>query len=281
MNTVAKIITGVSITAVLGAGAYSYYANDEVKAFVNPFIGVPEAVQPVETVHNACFMIFDPSGSGRSAYSVPQIDTTYVKQLIGRIRDAGTGEVWLTYIDGSARNNEVLYLAVAENPVPPVKPERTGGESVKAFSERLKQYEQDLAVYEEESSAAARRHAAEKQQFLQASQRMITEAYGPKAPGTDWSDVTGALNSAMRTLGTIGADATHYRSILLVSDAKQSMPAGAVSTPLPEIPTDIDVILVNAGGSPNHVLAGRAVEVESLARAAKKVVHGTPTMKPE
>ena len=280
MNTIAKVITTISITATLGAGVYSYNTYEQVRTFVNPLIGIHKPEQ-VDKVHNACFVIIDGSGSGRSTYAVPQVDTIYIKQLIGKIRKAGTGDLWMTFIDASAFNNEVLYLAIPETHMPPKQPKRQGGESLRAFSEQLVQYKKKLAKYESEAPESTKRYEAEEQQFLQQCQSMISKTYAPKAPGTDWSDVTGSLNSALRTLSTIAADAKHYRTILLVSDAKQSLPAGAVITPLAEIPGDIKVVLINAGGSPDHVLAGRAVEVESLARALTKVVYEKPATKLE
>jgi len=276
MNTIAKVITGVTITASLGAGVYFYTTNPGVKeavgSFVAPLFGF-DMQESAKSVHNACFMIIDGSGSGRSSFAVPQVDTTYVKQVLDKIRKNGTGELWLTYIDASALNNEVLYFAIPEKRVAPVQPERQGGESMRAFSERTQAYEKDLEKYRAEAPEAEKQYESELRQFLQKCQGMISEAYAPKAKHEDFSDVTGSVNAALRTFGTVDADLVHHRTVLVISDGMQSLPAGVKSASLGDIPEDINIVLCNAGGSPDHVLNGRVLEVESLARALTQAIH--------
>ena len=271
MNTVAKIITGVSITAVLGAGSYFYYAYDEVRELVNPVIGVPEAVQPVETFHNACFVIFDPSGSGASSYLVPRLDSEYIASVIAEIRNAGDGEVWVTYIDKESMNNPVLYFQVSEKLQKPVEPVRHGGEAMRVFSERYAQYEADLEKYDKAFHNHETAYQDRLKDFLDECEGMITQAYAPILKSEDWSDVIGSLNTAVRTFKTVPADSVNIRSVLLLSDGVQSLPKGKSSKTLETIPADIQVIIVNSGGSP-HVLDNRATEVENLERALKLAI---------
>jgi hypothetical protein len=107
---------------------------------------------------------------------------------------------------------------------------------------------------------------------------MLVAGYAPKSKQTDFSDITGSLNAAIRTFGTVASGTANSRTILLVSDAVQSMPAGSKAEPLGDIPGDIRIVLVNAGGSRNNVIQGKpgVAEVEDLDRALTIAVPDKP-----
>lgn len=276
MNTFSKIITGISTATMLATGAYFYANNAAVKqnvdGVVKPFFGIVDT-KVTPKIHNSVFLTIDGSGSGHSTFSVPKVDTTYVSTLIDKIRTVGSGDLWISYIDGNARNNEVIYLAIPQAFNPPAKPTRNMGESMKSFSERIFAYKNELKNFEAEAPELHKRFELDKQLFLQKTQRLISTAYTQKNSSNDWSDVTGSVNVALRTLETVTTDASLFRTILLVSDARQSLPAGVPSEQMQIIPADINVVLVNAAGSPGNVLTGHATEVESLDRALTKVIH--------
>ena len=281
MNIIAKVITGVAVIAGIGGGVYGYSTNE---AFRKPVDGMMQSVlhksesASAQQVHQACFIIFDPSGSGKSSYSVPQLDTTYVNRVIERIRQKGSGEVWLSMIDADAHNNRVLYMPVPEKQVAPSEPTRTAGESMKQFNDRYKDYEATLKTYQQTSPADEQRCRAAIHKFLEECQEMIAAGYAPKSKNADFSDITGSLNVAIRTFSTVTPEAGNSRSVLLISDAVQSMPAGAKAEPLGDIPGDIRIVLVNAGGSRNNVIQGKpgVAEVEDLDRALTIAVPDKP-----
>ena len=102
---------------------------------------------------------------------------------------------------------------------------------------------------------------------------MINNGYAPKKADEDYSDVIGSLNAAARSLATIDSDSVHFRSILLISDGVQDIPAGDTKQKLNEIPHDIVLVTVNHGGSLNSVVAGKSIEVDNLDRGLEKIIR--------
>lgn len=272
MNTLQKSIATAAAVLTIGAGSYFYLTNNSFHVKTLNLLGLAEKVQ-TRPLYNACFVIFDPSGSTSSAYSVPKIDTTYVKQLVEKIHENGYGEVWVTFIDKDAFNNPIVYFNVTEQPAKLELPVRIPGESRIAFNKRKDVYAKGMVSYEATSLQYQAKFQAELAKFLTDCNSIIQKEYGVRPQSEDWSDIIGSVNAATRTFSTVAPDSVHFRSVLLVSDGVQSQPVGAQSKPLDAIPSDIKVVTVNNGGSPLSIMSGRATEVENLERALNLVIH--------
>ena len=271
MNTLQKSIAAMATVITLG-GSYYYATNSTVRDKTQTFLGVKEK-EGSKPIYNGCFVIFDPSGSTSSTYSVPKIDTTYVKLLVEKIRENGYGEVWMTFIDKDAFNNPIVYFNVTEQPAKLELPVRIPGESRIAFNKRKDVYVKGMKSYEATSLKYQAKFQAELAKFLTDCNSIIQKEYGVRPRNEDWSDIIGSVNAATRTFSTIAPDSVHFRSVLLVSDGVQSLPKGVQSKPLDAIPSDVKVVTVNNGGSPLNIMRGRATEVENLQRALHLVIH--------
>ncbi len=271
MNTLQKSIAAMATVITLG-GSYYYATNSTVRDKTQTFLGVKEK-EGSKPIYNGCFVIFDPSGSTSSTYSVPKIDTTYVKLLVEKIRENGYGEVWVTFIDKDAFNNPIVYFNVTEQPAKLELPVRIPGESRIAFNKRKDVYAKGMKSYVATSLKYQAKFQAELAKFLTDCNSIIQKEYGVRPRNEDWSDIIGSVNAATRTFSTIAPDSVHFRSVLLVSDGIQSQPVGAQSKPLDAIPSDVKVVTVNNGGSPLSIMSGRATEVENLERALNLVIH--------
>jgi hypothetical protein len=271
MNTLHKSIAAVATVITLG-GSYYYATNCTVRDKTQTFLGVKEK-EGSKPIYNGCFVIFDPSGSTSSTYSVPKIDTTYVKQFVEKIRENGDGDIWVTFIDQEAFNNQILYFKVAGKPVKLEAPVRHPGESRIVFNNREAEYKMEIKASEEDAEKAQQLFLSQLSSYLADCNDMIQKQYASRSKSADWSDISGSMNAATRTFSTVAPDSVHFRSVLLVSDGVQSLPKGVQSKPLDAIPSDVKVVTVNNGGSPLNIMRGRATEVENLQRALHLVIH--------
>jgi hypothetical protein len=266
-----SILILIFITAPAG---YFYYTDSDFKSSVHKLINSKSSDNPKhEAVHNSVFAIFDPSGSGRNTYSVPRIDTAYVKKLIKRIRDNGSGDLWVSYIDKDALNNNVLHISVARAPVKPQKPERTAGEPRIKFNERTAEYEKAIDGYQRQIEHSNQAFEGKVNQFAKEVQRMIKKAYAPKKSGDDYSDVIGSINTGNRALSSIDTADTNFRTLLLISDGVQDLKPGSKPTELKAIPSDIQMITVNHSGSDKNVVARRTINLATLDQALSKSIQ--------
>lgn len=112
-----------------------------------------------------------------------------------------------------------------------------------------------------------------KDKFLMECSEMIDKGYAPKKTYEDYSDIIGSLNAAVRSLETVDSDSIHFRSILLISDGVQDVPACDTKQHLKKIPDDVMMVTVNFGGSLNSVIAGKSVEVDNLDRGLEKIIR--------
>ena len=273
-------IIAVSL-AVLFSGGYFLISSSPFLKDKAERIGIlPSTPVPVPESYNAVFCIFDPSGSGKSTYSVPKINTEFIKTIINRIAKYGGGDFWLTYIDANASNNNVLHFEIPENTNTFTRPLRNLGERKGEFDKRLTIFMEDSIKNSIQRLRSSEEYETSKSRFLLDSQRMIDVAYQPKKPGEDYSDVIGSLNAANRSLATMPEDSTHFRSILLVSDGVQDVTQSFQSQKLNQIPEDIVIITVNHSGSSHNVMAGRTIEVDNLDRGLEKVItHYKPKIR--
>ena len=271
-------IIAFTLTGLFGLGYYFISTNHEMKNLAEKMglIEIPKKIIPQS--YNAVFVIFDPSGSGRSTYSVPRITTGFINNLIDSIETKGSGDLWLSYISRSAYNTNVLHFAIPKMPVALQPPVRQAGERLGEFHLRQQKFSQDSLLHTTEIQKALKNFDNTKNRILKACDKMISQAYAPKKPGQDYSDIIGSLNAAVRVFSTVPHDSTHFRSILLISDGVQDVPKSDPHETLSPIPVDVLTIEINHSGSRNDLLAGKSVEFSSLERARIAIIR---TYKPK
>jgi len=267
-------IIAISIASIVGISYFFVTNNPKFKTFVEELgiIDSPKTIIPAS--YNAVFVIFDPSGSGRTTYSVPRITVKFINALIDSIEDNGSGDIWLTFISRNAYNNDVLHLQIPKKTKNLAEPSRKPGERLGDFKRRLQQYAVDSLRNTTKIHEAVQHFAEAKNKFLQACQIMINAGYAPKKPGQDYSDIIGSMNAGLRAFSTVAHDSTHFRSILLISDGVQDVPRNDFHQTLGVIPEDVLCVEVNHTGSRKDILAGKALEIDNLdERAINEVVR--------
>jgi len=276
MNRTIFIIAFV-IAAILGGSYLVIKFNPQLqsKPWIKPITDVYGLVEEpvIPESCNAVFCIFDPSGSGKSTYSVPIISVDFIQQMISSIADKGHGELWLTFVDRSALNNKVLHFTIPVKMKAFEPPVRKAGQLKGEYDRELAEFRADSAKNASKMTAELQSYNEAKEKFLKECSEMINKGYAPKNSYEDYSDVIGSLNAAVRSLATLDSDSTHFRSILLISDGVQDVPAGDTKQQLNEIPADIKLVTVNHGGSLNSVVAGKSTEVDNLDRGLEKVIR--------
>lgn len=270
-------IIAIVITAILGGSYFIIKTVPQLqsKSWIKPIAEVYGLVEEpvIPESSNAVFCIFDPSGSGKSTYSVPIITVDFIKQMISAIADKGHGELWLTFIDRSALNNNVLHFTVPEKMKAFEPPVRKAGQLKGEYDRELAEFRADSAMNASKMTADLQNYNEAKGKFLKECSEMIHKGYAPKKAYEDYSDIIGSLNAAFRSLATLDTDSTHFRSILLISDGVQDVPAGDTRQQLNEIPGDVMLVTVNHGGSLKSVVAGKSIEVDNLDRGLEKIIR--------
>lgn len=268
------LIIAIVVAALIGGGYYLIQSNPEAKAQAEKY-GIVDAPPPapVPPVSNSVFIIFDPSGSGSTSYSVPRIDTNYINQVIAQIQAIGYGDVWLTYIDMNGSNNDVLHFPIPKVIAKLEMPTRKSGERKGDFDKRMAEFQRDSASKAKEIAEAWQTFEAEKKKFIAACQKMITMGYGPKKPGTDYSDCIGSINAALRSVETIKPDTLHFRSLLFISDGEQSNRYDTPRGTLGKLPAGLTIVTVNHSGSKHNILQGHTIETDNLDRAMEHIIH--------
>ncbi|MGA3286372.1 MAG: hypothetical protein ABSD46_02985 [Bacteroidota bacterium] len=267
-----KALITILVVLLLAAGVYIYFTNDTVRNTITKALkSEPEQIASIQTKYNAVFVIFDPSGSTNSTYSVPRISVGFISAMIDKLRSLGYGEIWLTYVRKDAYKANVLHFPISKPPQPLVIPVRFGGEAKYKFNKRVEQYRLDSLDYVKKESIYQDSLNASEQKFLSECEAIINNGYGKKKPGEDYSDIIGALNAGTRSLGTVPHDSLHYRFILLISDGCQSLPRGVSPKTLNRIPDDVKIITVNHSGSGKSVVANRSTEVDNLDRSLEMI----------
>ncbi len=257
-------IIAITLVSIVGLGYFLTSTNPGFKTFVEKIgiIATPKVVIPDS--YNAVFVIFDPSGSGRSTYSVPRISVKFINALIDSIEDNGLGDIWLTFISRNAYNNDVLHLQIPKKTKNLAEPSRKPGERLGDFKRRLQQYAVDSLHNTIKIHEAVQYFVEAKNKFLQKCQVLIKAGYAPKKPGQDYSDIIGSMNAGLRVFSTVAHDSTHFRSILLISDGVQDIPRNDFHQILGVIPEDVLCVEVNHTGSRKDIFAGKALEIANL-----------------
>lgn len=276
MNRTIFIIAFV-IAAILGGSYLVIKFNPQLqsKPWIKPIAEVYGLIEEpvIPESYNAVFCIFDPSGSGKFTYSVPIITVDFIQQMILSIADNGHGELWLTFVDRSALNNKVLHFSIPEKLIAFEPPVRKAGQLKGEYDRELAEFRTDSAKNASKMTAELQNYNEAKEKFLKECSEMINKGYAPKKPYEDYSDVIGSLNAALRSMATVDSDSIHFRSILLLSDGVQDIPAGDTRQQLKEIPGDVMLVTVNHGGSLNSVVSGKSTEVDNLDRGLEKVIR--------
>lgn len=267
----------IVIVTILG-GCYlllKFNPQLQLKPWIKPIYEIYGLVEEpvVPEIYNAVFCIFDPSGSGKSTYSVPIISVYFIKQLIAVIAEKGHGEIWLTFIDRSALNNKVLHFTIPEKMKAFEPPVRKAGQLKGEYDRNLEEFRADSTKNASKMVAELQNYNEAKDKFLMECSEMIDKGYAPKKTYEDYSDIIGSLNAAVRSLETVDSDSIHFRSILLISDGVQDVPACDTKQHLKKIPDDVMMVTVNFGGSLNSVIAGKSVEVDNLDRGLEKIIR--------
>jgi hypothetical protein len=259
------LIIAIVVAAVIGGGYILINSNPGLKAKAEKMgiIDYPP-VAPVPPVYNAVNLIFDPSGSGISTYSIPKISIIYISSIIDSIAKYGTGELWLSYIDKDAYNNKVLHFKITSAIKPIVRPIRQSGERKGDFDKRIVIFQNDSLRNVKNAEADKKAFEIEKKKFLSDCQAMINEGF---------SDCIGSLNAALRSLETVQHDSLHYRTILFISDGVQDLPKDVAPQKLNPIAEDIRIITVNQSGSKNNVVKDRDIEVDNIDRGLEKAIQ--------
>lgn len=274
-----KTIFLIAIVIAVALGGSYFIIKSNPKFQSNPWIKPIAEVyglvneEAVPENYNAVFCIFDPSGSGRSTYSVPIITIDFIKQMISAIENKGHGELWLSFIDRSALNNKVLHFTIPRTIKSFGPPVRETFQLKGEYDKKLADFRTDSAKIITEMTTRLQNYNEAKVKFLNECNEMIASGYAPKNPNEDYSDVIGSLNAAIRSLGTLDSDSTNFLSILLISDGVHDTPADDVIQELKEIPEYIMLVTVNYGGSLKSVVAGSSVEVDNLDRGLEKVIR--------
>lgn len=270
-----KLILSIAIIVgiIFGGGYLLINSNPEIKAQAVKIgiIPAPPAI-PVPPSYNATVIIPDPSGSGTSQYSVPQISISFINTVIDSISKKGSGEIWFTLVDKEGNNNKMLHFEIPEVPGAVQNPVRQSGERKGEFDKRLVEFEAESKNGLQKLTAFRNAFEAKRKQFIADCQVMIDVGYAVKYRNEDFSDCIGSLNAALRSLETIPHDSTHFRSILFISDGVQDLPPGAVPKKLNPIPKDVRIVTVNHSGSENNVVHGHT-EVDNLDRGLEKVIQ--------
>lgn len=270
-------IIAFAIAGILGGSYLVIKFNPQLqsKPWIKPIAEVFGLIEEpvIPDSYNAVFCIFDPSGSGKSTYSVPIINVDFIQQMISSITDKGHGELWLTFVDRSALNNKVLHFTVPEKMKAFEPPVRNAGQLKGEYDRELAEFKADSAKNASKMTTDLLNYNEAKEKFLKECSEMINKGYALKKPYEDYSDVIGSLNAAVRSLATLDSDSTRFRSILLISDGVQDIPAGDTRQQLNEIPDDVMLVTVNHGGSLNSVVAGKSTEVDNLDRGLEKVIR--------
>ncbi len=266
-------IIAISLASIVGLGYFLASTNPKFKTFIENIGIIPAPKVVIPDTYNAVFVIFDPSGSGRSTYSVPRITANFIDQLIDSIQEKGSGDLWISFISRSAYNNDVLHFEIPKKLEALKAPTRQSFERLGDFKNQLKKFKVKSLQNTAKVKATTKNFAKKRKIFLKSCQGMIDKAYGPKKPGQDYSDIIGSVNSALRVFSTITPDSTHFRSVLLISDGIQDIPKTDPHETLSPIPHDILFVEVNHSGSRQDLFAGRALEISDLNRSIEKTVR--------
>lgn len=259
MNT-RTLLTLIAIVALVGGATYAYFTNSTAKQMLDEYVlGTEEPEVVVVTPPELwVYELADPTGSGRSKYAIPRIDTVHVGRILDHLFRNGGGRYWLSHMDDRSANNPVLYLDVpaAFDPFPKV--ERNGQNSY-SWQKTLEAQRAEHDRWKRDSVANATSYHALRARFLQEVHAHLHRAIYVRSPRNHATDAIGALNAAFRSLGVEdGGPEAAKKFVVPFSDLEHT---AATGEKLIECPDDIAVVAINPKpGASRKVIA--AVEVD-------------------
>ncbi len=210
------------------------------------------------------FLIADGTGSRYTKYAIPELDSTFIANVIKKVHMKDGGKVWLTHVDNVSKNNSVYYL-----PVDPILehsvPIRKNGETSFAFSSRLANWKNQRSNFSKDSLANEIEFFKSTDQFIQKCQKLLGKVYTKGTPENQWTDIIGILNSAITTLEQL--DHNDGRKIIVCfSDMEQDAPYLKPEPVLRDIPVDITILVVNPALGSSKKVTDQVIEIEHTSR---------------
>lgn len=243
MNTRTILYTLIAI-ALLGGATYAYYNNSIAKQVLDEYVlgtDAPEevvATPPVLWVYE----LADPTGSGRSKYAIPRIDTVHVGRILDHLFRNGGGRYWLSHMDDRSADNAVLYQDVpaAFDAFPKV--ERNGQNSY-SWQKALEAHRAEHNRWKRDSVANATSYHALRARFLREVHAHLQGGIYVRSPRNYSTDAIGALNAAFRSLSVEDGGLEPVKKFVLpFSDLEHTAATGEA---LIDCPKDITVVAVN------------------------------------
>ena len=145
------------------------------------------------------YLLPDGTYSTSSEYVVPKLTDTFLNALIDKLRNAGGGYIWLSYIDDVSKDNECLYVRVTSCLHTNSAPDYMSDGAVN-YQKNRKNF---LALREKELKDSIREASEmkiKKQNFLAAANSLLTQKVYVKSDRNKLSDVKGSVQSAIKVL---------------------------------------------------------------------------------
>jgi hypothetical protein len=264
MKTKAIVIGIISLLILVAGGYYYSTVNAEFKEKSTAFIGkhiLGETAEIVEPkIEKEIYAIADGTGSRYLNYAIPELDTLFIKNVLNAMYNQDGGKFWLSYIDRDSKNNQVLYIRI-EPVKKTLKPVRKDGETSFSFSNRLKEWEQKIPGYRQDSARHLNQFIAERDKFINQALVMLKKVYTKGTSDNEWTDVVGSLNAAVSTVSRSASD-TSESYIVCFSDMEQDAPYLSPKSVLNGIPSNIQVLAVNPVQGSSRMIADNILEIE-------------------
>lgn len=268
MKTKAIVIGIVSLLILVAGGYYYSTVNAEFKEKSTAFIGkhiLGETEEIVEAkIEKEVYAIADGTGSRYLNYAIPELDTVFIRNVLDAMYNHDGGKFWLSYIDRDSKNNQVLYIRI-EPRKKTTKPVRKDGETSFSYSNRLKEWEQKVPEYRQDSARHLNQFIAERDKFINKALAMLKKVYTKGTSDNQWTDAVGSLNAAVSAVSQSTNDMSE-KYIVCFSDMEQDAPYLSPKPVLNGIPSNIRVLAVNPVQGSSRMIADNILEIEHTDR---------------
>lgn len=263
------IVIGIVSLLILVAGGYYYSTvNAEFKEKSTAFIGkhilgeTEEIVEP--KIVKEVYAIADGTGSRYLNYAIPELDTVFIRNALNAMYNQDGGKFWLSYIDRDSKNNNVLYIRI-EPQKRTTKPVRKDGETSFSYSNRVKEWEQKIPEYRQDSIKHLNHFITGRDKFIKQSVVLLKKVYTKGTSDNQWTDAIGSINAAVSTVSQSTND-TSEKYIVCFSDMEQDAPYLSPKPVLNRIPSNIRVLAVNPVQGSSRMIAENILEIEHTDR---------------
>jgi len=246
MSTILKAFA-ILVTLIIG---YQFLPDSIKKRIESLSAAEEKVVQQVNPIW--VIVTADGTGSGSTRYSIPRVDTEFLREVAELIKTAGAGgRIYLNYIDRDSRNNPLEVLNIPSIEKYPEKPVIGSGANILDQQNLEEGWLNGIPAFKADSLEQEERFQSALTGFLKKCDRLLEKIYSGKTPDNAWSDVNGNLNSSIRLLSQ-PSHALVDKYIFLFSDCQHELPAGTAGQQLELIPGDIRVFSLNPvpGSSP-------------------------------